>query len=174
MMGNNAPTSATLNGVALSTFVKMPGPFDRCGWYYSYLAAPTSGTFQINFSGSTYADYIVMTLQDAAQSNPNDASAVNNGVNTSITVSTTTSVGSDLLLSMGARIVDGFTTYGSGQTSISTLNDSTGLGYLAATSKTSSSSPGTVSASGGEGDSVDTDWTILAITAFSTESESRE
>jgi hypothetical protein len=64
---------------------------------------------------------------------------------------------------MGARIVDGFTTYGSGQTSISTLNDSSGLGYLAATSKTSSSSPGTVSASGGEGDSVDTDWTILAI-----------
>jgi hypothetical protein len=161
-----APT-ATLNGGALATFVKMPGPFDRCNWFYSYLAAPSSGSFQINFSGSTYADYIVMTLQDAAQSNPDDASGVNNGIASSITVSTTTASGYDLLLSMGARVTDAFSTYGTGQTEIANKDDHTGLGYLAATWKAASSTPGTESTSGGEGDSVDTDWSVLAIKAAS-------
>jgi hypothetical protein len=159
----NAPT-ATLNGVSLATFVKMPGPLDRCGWYYSYLAAPSSGTFQINFTGgSTYADYEVMTLQDAAQANPDDTSAVNNAVATSVSVSGTTSAGNDLILSMGARTTDGFTTCGSGQTQISTLDDHTGLGYLAATWKAAGAFAATESSSGGAGDSVDTDWSELAI-----------
>jgi hypothetical protein len=162
-----APTLATLNGVSLPTFVKMPGTLDRCGWFYSYLAAPTSGTFQINFSGATYADYVVMTLQNAAQSNPDDASAVHNAVGSLVTVSTTTSSGSDLFLSMGARITDAFTTYGSGQTQLSNKDDHTGLGYLAATWKAANNTPGTESASGGAGDSVDTDWSVLAIKAAS-------
>jgi hypothetical protein len=146
---------------ALATFVKLPGSSDRCGWFYSYLTAPTSGTFQINFPGGIGGDYIVLTLKDAAQSNPDDASAVNSAIASSVTVSTTTTTGSDLLLSMGARVTDAFNTYGSGQIEIA--NTSSPIGYVAATVKSANTTPGTESASGGEGSTVDTDWGILAI-----------
>src|SRR5262249_40814585 len=96
---------------------------------------------------------------------PVDTSAVNNGVSTSISVSTTTNSGSDLILSMGARINNLFSTYGTGQTQIANQDDHLGVGYIAATLGSASTSPGTITTSGGAGDSVDTDWSELAIKA---------
>jgi hypothetical protein len=83
--------TATQNGASLSTFVLIPGTGSLCAWYYSYLAVPTTGTFQINFpAGATNADYTVMTLQDVAPTNPVETSDLyNNGdvPSTSVTAS---------------------------------------------------------------------------------------
>jgi YD repeat-containing protein len=157
------PTSATQNGVSLATFVKLPGHLDRCNWFYSYLVAPTSGTFQINFPTTNARDYEVFTVQNASQTTPVDTSGVSNAIATSVTESTTTSATNDLLVSMGARVTSVFTTYGSNQTETANKDDHTGLGYLASTWKPASSTAGSISVSGGAGNSVDTDWTVLAL-----------
>jgi len=77
----NTPT-ATLNGVSLSVS-PISGTAGRMYYYVGYLAAPSSGTFQVNFSASTYARYALFTLKDAAQTSPIDASAVTNAITTS-------------------------------------------------------------------------------------------
>ena len=59
-----------------------------------------SGTFSISWSGGTVFQYSIFTLQNAAQTNPIDASAVNDLTSSGSSVSTnvTTTQGNDLLL----------------------------------------------------------------------------
>ena len=70
-------------------------------WYFiGYLANPTSGTFTMNWNPSTEADYTLLTVANAAQVNPIDATAVTTvGPGTVSTTSVTTTQGNDLLLS---------------------------------------------------------------------------
>jgi RHS repeat-associated protein len=124
---NVANPTATQNGVSLAAFTRVPGTVDRAFYWYSYLAAPTSGTFSINFAGAECADYWVMTLQDGAQSSPADASYVTNSLSASSkTTSTTTSVGNDLLLSISSYSGGGAASFGSGETQ--TFNQTNGAG----------------------------------------------
>jgi hypothetical protein len=69
-----APT-ATLNGVSLSTFTRYTSNEERFYHYYAYLANPSSGVFALTLNSMSQADYVVMTLQDAAQTNPIDTTA---------------------------------------------------------------------------------------------------
>ena len=87
------------NGTALSC-TKITGVFTYANHYYCYLANPTSGIFSAKWSGSESYTYTVMTLQNAAQSSPIDASYVtsNTGSFASLSTSVTTTQGNDLLL----------------------------------------------------------------------------
>ena len=76
------------------------GSVNRAYYFVGYLANPTSGTFTMNWSPGTNADYTLLTVTDAAQTNPIDASnvtTVNPGTTSSTSVTTTQ--GNDLLLS---------------------------------------------------------------------------
>jgi YD repeat-containing protein len=117
--GTHAPT-ATLNGVSTATFTKVSGTADRAAYWYSYLAAPTTGTFQINFSASTDGDYEVFTLQNASQSSPVDTSNVTNNVSASTkTTSITTTVSYDFMVSYGLSSAPNTkTSFGAGETQI--------------------------------------------------------
>jgi YD repeat-containing protein len=104
LMGKNQtsdpnPTMA-LNGASLTTGRYFNTQGNLAAYFYGYLAAPTSGTFQVTFPQPTYADYVIFTVQHAAQSNPIDTTNVGTTLSgTSVTVSTSTTVGYDLLLS---------------------------------------------------------------------------
>jgi hypothetical protein len=96
--GPVAPT-ATLNGASL-TIQSVPGTYDRMYPFVGYVVAPTSGTFSINFgSGATCMDYVPLTVSGADQISPIDTTGDTNAITNSLTISTTTSVGNDLLLS---------------------------------------------------------------------------
>ena len=95
----SASLSATQNGAPL-TCQKISGPLIRAYHFYCYFAAPTSGTFSISWSGGSVFQYSIFTLQNAAQSNPIDASTVNDLTSSGSSLSTnvTTTQGNDLLL----------------------------------------------------------------------------
>ena len=75
---------------------------------YCYVANPASGTFSVSWSGGTVFQYSIFTLQDAAQTNPIDAAAVNYMLSSgsSVSGSVTTTQGNGLILDnvIGAKI----------------------------------------------------------------------
>lgn len=87
--------------------------------YYGYLPNPASGTFNINFGGSTYPSYVVMTVQGADTTNPIDSTAFS-GVATPHTIHTTsgtTTTGNALLLSQFFNQITGtLVSHGAGET----------------------------------------------------------
>ncbi len=143
--------TASLNGQSL-TMAVIPGSFSRAGYSVGYLANPTSGTFTVAYTdrfGGHLVDYIVMTLDNASQTNPVDASAVSNSsVTSSKTTSVTTTVGNDLLLSMsfyGGSAADNNivnATYGSGESHTYLFRDTAQLGPNTGSQKNAASTPG--------------------------------
>ncbi|ANV99357.1 hypothetical protein LMTR13_03350 [Bradyrhizobium icense] len=156
--------TATQNGVSLATFTQFNGTSGQGGWFYSYLATPTSGTFQITFTGTRVYDLVVMTLQDAAQTSPIDTSAVTttSGVSTK-TTSTTTTQGNDLLISMGAHVGGAFTSYGTNETQITNYGVTNFGDYIGGSWKTAASSSGSESTTGNASGSGWFDWALLAV-----------
>lgn len=135
--GDAAPT-ATLNGDAL-TVVQISGTANRACYYIAYRANPSSGTFQINFSGSTWGDYVLFTLQNAAQTSPIDTSSVTNeGNQSSNSTSVTTTGDYDLLISIPKWETANFSSFGSQETqylaAASTAMGKTAGSYKVATS----------------------------------------
>ena len=121
----------TQNGVALtvkSFATDLSGPY--FGHSYGYLVAPTSGTFTITWPSAQYFDYVVFTVQDAAQTNPIDANYQTGIVSaTSFSTATTTTMGNDLLLSMPDYYnTASFSSFGSGETSYITEYNDTNFG----------------------------------------------
>jgi hypothetical protein len=113
---SNIP-SATLNGQPL-TFIRISGSLNRAWYFVGYLANPTSGTFTMNWSPGTNADYTLLTVKDAAQTSSIDTTnvtTVNPG--TTLTTSVTTTQGNDLLLSFpfGSN-TSFFSSFGTGET----------------------------------------------------------
>ncbi len=97
--------SAMLNGQSL-TIVTATGTSNRAGWAMGYLTNPTSGQFSVSYtdgSGGYTLNYYVMTLHNAAQTNPVDDYKVtyNGNITSSQTTNVTTTVGKDLLLGTG-------------------------------------------------------------------------
>src|SRR6266436_8905072 len=164
-----APTSATQNGVSLPVFTHVPGTVDRANYFYSYLPAPTSGTFTINWSGGTYADIEIVTLQNAAQINPVDVSNVtNNASATSKSTSVTTSVGNDLLLSIAfSSCTNTIASRGAGETATWTDQDGCGLGPTSGSWKAASSSAGTEAMTTSWNTLRDLDEAVIAVKAWS-------
>ena len=70
--GNSTAPTATLNGASL-TFVRINGTANEAYYFVGYLANPTSGTFTMNWSPSTNSDYTLLTVANAAQTSPIDA-----------------------------------------------------------------------------------------------------
>jgi hypothetical protein len=174
----NTP-SATLNGVALQTFVRYSvNPTEYQHWY-AVLPNPTSGTFSINLNGGNSMDYDVFTVQNANLTNPTDVNVFNaySTTHTSMSVTGTTTAGLDLLLSEADNNIAGsITGFGAGETQIELLNPSH-LGHNVSRSwKAASASPGaeTTSVTTGSSQYGDIGWfsirapsqTIATSTSF--------
>jgi RHS repeat-associated protein len=87
-----------------------------------------------------------MTLKDAAQSSPADASYVTNSLSASSkTTSTTTSVGNDLLLSISSYSGGGAASFGSGETQTFNQTNGAGLTPMVGSWKAASGYPATES-----------------------------
>jgi len=120
--GNSDPITASQNGSPLSCS-RINGVIDRAYHTVCYLAAPTSGTFSISWINAGGYQASMFTLQNAAQTSPIDAKYVNDieASAPSVTTSTTTSVGYDLLIDhvvgSAASIAHSF---GAGQTELLT------------------------------------------------------
>jgi RHS repeat-associated protein len=138
--------TATLNG-ATATCQKIPGSLIRAYDYYCYLAAPTSGTFSISWPTGSGFQYGIYTLQNAAQVNPIDVSYMNDLVvsGSSLTTSTTTTVGYDLLLDYVVGALVTTHTFGAGQTQTYYTGATETLGEHSESYKAASSSPRTES-----------------------------
>ncbi len=167
IMGGFQGTTPTVtqNGASV-TMAAVAGTFDRVKPYVGYLAAPTTGTLSVTLSGSGYADYVVMTLQDAAQTTPIDVAAVtNNGSSNTKTTSVTTTVGNDLLLSFAASSGGlAISSYGTSETEILNFSDLTGVGpYFGGAQKAAASSSGTESMTTTYTNSGDIDQTVIAV-----------
>src|SRR5262249_33159638 len=96
------------------------GTINVTNWSFSYLANPSSGTFVFNNTSNSAAVFVVFTLQNAVLAYPTDAYQHATSASTnSLSVSTTTAVGSDILLSMGGHIHSAsITSYGTGETAV--------------------------------------------------------
>jgi RHS repeat-associated protein len=123
--GGAAVATGTLNGVPLSTFTQINASTSvEAPSYYAYLANPPTGTSTFVLTTHSSGDgitYHVFTLQNAAQSNPIDVTASQgySSTHTSMSTSTNTTVGSDLLLSMMDDQGGGdFASYGAGETEV--------------------------------------------------------
>jgi hypothetical protein len=148
-------SSISQNGQAL-TVVPIRGTANRAAHCVAYRADPQSGQFQINSNASTVVSYLLMTLQNAAQSNPIDAVNVtyNSNLTSSQTTSATTTVANDLLLSRsfyaGPNLQANYdvtvSSYGTGEVAVQPVqNYTTAAAYLgpdAGTYKYAGSSPG--------------------------------
>jgi hypothetical protein len=160
----HAPSSATLNGVSLAAFTRTPGTVNRGILWYSYLTAPTSGTFQINFPESTCYDIVLMTVQNAAQTSPIDAALTTYSPSaSSMTTSATTTQGYDLLVGLGARTGSVFTSYGAGATEITNYNSTVFGDYIGGSWKAAASTPGLESVTGTGSGSSDFEWAMVAV-----------
>ena len=117
--GNATAPTATLNGASL-TFVRINGTANEAYYYVGYLANPSSGVFSITWSPSTNSDYTLLTVANAAQTNPIDASNVTSAApGTSKSTSVTTTQGNDLLLSFpDFGGIDPTSSFGTGETRI--------------------------------------------------------
>jgi hypothetical protein len=102
----NSGLSATQNGTSLAAFTRIDsGTINVTDYSFSYLANPTSGTFVFNDANNHDDVFVVFTLQNAALSNPTDAYAhATNASTNGLSVSTSTAIGSDILLSIGGHL----------------------------------------------------------------------
>jgi len=122
--GSNAtPTAMTLNGTSFASSAYV-WPASSCApgmtyHWYAYLAAPTSGTFNMQWSATENANIAAFTVRDAEQTNPIDAAHLTCGTGSSKSTSVTTTVGNDLLLSYPVWSSAGnFSSYGAGEAQI--------------------------------------------------------
>ncbi len=137
--------SATLNGSAL-TCQSVSGPLIRAYPFLCYVASPLSGTFSMHWTGSSGFQYAVYTVQNAAQSSPVDASAINDltSPGSSLSTSVTTTQGSDLLIDNGIGSGTGITyTFGTNQTQTYLGTDNDAAGYGSGSYKNAASTAGT-------------------------------
>src|SRR5262249_9811814 len=143
----------------------IPGTYDRMYPFIGYLVAPTSGTLSITFgSGSTCMDYVPMTVQNADQISPIDASFDTNAVTGSLTVSTSTSVGHDLLLSYALfAFHSAGPSYGTGETEVFSSDDAVIGNWNAGSWKAAGASAGTESMTTTWGSSHDFDQGMVAV-----------
>jgi RHS repeat-associated protein len=161
-----APT-ATLNGASL-TFVSI-GTANRAIYFVGYLANPTSGTFTMNWSPNANSDYTLLTVKDAAQTNPIDVSnvtTVNPG--TTLTTSVTTTQGNDLLLSfpVGSSASPTFSGFGAGETlTISSQNPQ--FGPSTGSYKNAAATAGSESMTINTSASQQMDEPVVAVKAYS-------
>src|SRR5208337_1651451 len=163
--GSSVP-SATLNGIPVA-FSKIPGTSDRMGYFVGYVPSPSSGTFQITFTYSAYARYALMTLQNAAQSYPIDASAVTaTTASTSLSTSITTSQGKDLLLSYPWWVNAGFVSFGPNESTLITPGLDVDAGNYAGSYKFASAAIGTETMTIKLDSIKDVDEPVVAIKAF--------
>ena len=161
-----APT-VTQNG-ASTTMVQATGASTRLCYFIGYRAAPTTGTFSITLNGgATYADYVVMTLQNALQISPiDDARVTSNASANTKTTNVTTTVGNDLLLSMGVGSGAAVTGYGASETQTFNFNDLGHIGpYFGGAWKAAAGSPGTESMTVNFGSAVELDQSVVAVKA---------
>jgi RHS repeat-associated protein len=87
--------------------------------WYSYLPAPTSGTFSMTWGSTENVDVAVFTVQNASQSNPIDAANLSCGTGSSWSTSLTTTGSYDLLLSWPSwQTAGNFSSYGTGESQI--------------------------------------------------------
>jgi hypothetical protein len=122
--------SATQNGAALASFTRInTNPINATDYEVSYLANPSTGTFVFTDANSGEDDFVVLTLQDAAQTNPYDVYYhATSGSTNSLSVSTTTTVSHDILLSIGGHENATVSSYGSGETEIAPPKQDTYFG----------------------------------------------
>ena len=145
--GNATPPAATQNSAPM-TCERIAGPTIRAVHFYCYLAAPTSGTFQVSWSNPAVFQYSVFTLQDAAQTNPIDVSSVSkfdqpSSWTSSISTSVTTTIGNTLLLDNVIGSISTTHSYGVNQTEIYNIKSPTApLGDWSGSYKAAAASPG--------------------------------
>ena len=146
--------SATQNGQPL-TLVPVTGTYNRANYCIAYRPTPQSGQFEMDFDISDHlagVNYLLMTIQNADQTNPVDAVNVvtNSNLTSSQSTSVTTTVGNDLLLSKSFYAGNSDVTvssYGSGESAIQPVHNFSngtggGLGLNAATQKNAAATPG--------------------------------
>ncbi len=122
--GGSAAPVATQNSVSMTCSAKFTAsanePAQLAARWECHLAAPTTGTFALSFTGSQFGWVESLTLQDAAQSSPIDGTPLICGGTSTSTVgcSVTTTVGNDILLSMpeGTTNTNSFSGFGVGET----------------------------------------------------------
>jgi hypothetical protein len=87
----NATVSATQNGSAMTCAKALNGN-DWGSYWYCWLAAPTSGTLQINWTPANSADFVVFTLNNASQTGQPDLVATTTSASCGSTCTLSTSV----------------------------------------------------------------------------------
>lgn len=144
---NTNVTTLTQNGVSfISNFVEDDGA-NLAGQLVYYLAAPASGTFQMNWTGNNNLIVTVFTIQDCVQTSPIDAHGTASNSSTTITTTVSSNVGNDLLL---ANAVHGFVTdtvssYGAGQAGVADGTNASSNWVESVSWKAGAASPGSES-----------------------------
>jgi len=142
--GGRTPT-VTQNGSSVP-MTQISGSITRANHWYGYLANPSTGTFSISWTGgASGVQYSVMTLANAAQSSPIDASNVTDLTSSGSTISTsvTTSAPYDLLLDECAGAITTTQTYGTGQTQVHPPGGTDPIGEDTGSYKLAQPTPGT-------------------------------
>ena len=159
------PTSVTLNGSSATT-TQLSGTSDRMRYFVGYLASPSSGTFQVNFSSATYGRYAIFTLQNAAQTNPIDTTSVTaNASASSQSTSVTTTQGNDLLLSYPWWVTVNWSSFGAGESTLITAALDVDAGDFAGSYKSAGTSAGTETMTVNLSASTDVDEPVVAVKA---------
>ena len=159
------PTSVTLNGSSATT-TQLSGTSDRMRYFVGYLASPSSGTFQVNFSSATYGRYAIFTLQNAAQTNPIDTTSVTaNASASSQSTSVTTTQGNDLLLSYPWWVTVNWSSFGAGESTLITAALDVDAGDYAGSYKSAASTAGTETMTVNLSASTDVDEPVVAVKA---------
>lgn len=124
--------TGTQNGQTI-TFTKVTTctPLVASDIWYGKLVAPTSGTFTINASKTTTADFVVYTVNGADQTNPVDAENCTSGSGaSSYTASITPPSANDLLLDWQFAAAGSGSSHGGGQTEYINFDDTGVSDYL--------------------------------------------
>src|SRR5215831_13941526 len=168
--GGTAAATGTLNGVPLSAFTPINSGAVEGFSSYAYLANPPAGTSTFALTTHSSGDgitYHVLTLQNAAQSNPIDGTPweVYSTTHTSMSTSTTTTVGNDILLSFMDNQGD-YSSYGVGETQMwhNSVDPVFGI-PLAGTWKPAGVSPGLETMSANNSSATFGDYQFVAVKA---------
>lgn len=165
----SSSVAATQNGAALTC--RWLGTGTRAYHFICYLANPATGTFQLSWTGATNYEYTVLTLKDAAQSSPLDALNLNTltSSGSSLTTSTTTSQGGDILLDVLIGSLSTTHTFGANQseTYMGTTGDIFGKTSLSTRAAGTSAGSESMSRSFSPNDNND-DLALYALKAAST------
>ena len=165
------PTALSLNGTSFTSSITRhtescsPGMANH---YFAYLADPTSGTFNMTWSGTTYSNVTVFTVQNARELNPIDVENLTCGTASSKSTSVTTTTGYDLLLSYTTyQSAGALTSFGAGEAQV-TNGSSVGLGSEDYVSwKPAGSAAGTETMTSNLDSSRNIDLSVVAVKPYS-------